>query len=244
MKITLKYLFFSISALFFLNSCINYKRLVTDEVVLKDQNSQTGTIIESDTAKLKLKHLDESVNVIKWTDVDTVIGKKLKTVFVGANFGYYNIPYFSVLRNESRSGYGAGYQYKVGYAFRSNSLYYLSFLYSPAKPYTINKVGVGYQRYLGASTYLRKRAFFIGGEFNMMNVEHNNGAQACFEPFTGYELKLAAHVRVHFKFAIQFNIANKNSGLGSNLSMGFHFMRKNFTKRYNYLNTQHRIYGQ
>ena len=92
--------------------------------------------------------------------------------------------------------------------------------------------------------YLKKRAFFVGGEFNFMNVKNNNGVQACLEPFTGYELKLAAHVRVHFKFGIQFNLANKNSALGSNFSIGFHFMRKNFTKRYNYINKEHRIFGQ
>jgi hypothetical protein len=244
MKFTFKYLFITLFAFLFLTNCINYKRNITEEVVLKDQNSQTGTIIESDTAKLKIKHIDESVNIIKWSDVDTVIGKKLKTVFVGANFGYYNIPYFSVFRNESMSGNAAGYQYKVGYAFRSTNLAYFSFLFSPAQPYSITKVGAGYQRYLGASTYLRKRSFFIGGEFNLMNVKYNTGAQASIEPFTGYELKLAAHVRVHLKFGLQINLANKNNSIGSNFSVGFHFLRKNFKKRYNYLNTQHRIYGQ
>lgn len=244
MKFICKPFLITVFTLAFLTNCINYKRNITEEVVLNDQNSQTGTIIESDSAKLKLKHIDESVNVIRWSDVDTVIGKKFKTVFVGANFGYHTIPYFSVLRNEARSGYSAGYQYKVGYAVRSANLYYLSFLFAPARPYSITKLGIGYQRYLGMSTYLRKRAFFIGGEFNLMNVKYNNGAQACLEPFTGYELKLAAHVRVHFKFAIQFNLANKNSNPGSNFSIGFHFMRKNFKKRYDYLNTRHRIYGQ
>ncbi len=244
MKNIFKYFTFVILAITFLTSCLNYRKLVTDEVVLKDQNSQTGTIIESDTAKLKLRKIDESVSVIPWNTVDTVIGKKFKTVFVGANIGYYNIPYFSVFRNESMSGHAAGFQYKAGYALRSNSLFYFQFLYSPASPYGITKFGVGYQRYLGQTTYLKKRAFFVGGEFSLMNVKNNNGAQACLEPFTGYELKLAAHIRVHFKFGLQLNLANKNNALGSNFSIGFHFMRKNFTKRYNYLNKEHHIFGQ
>lgn len=226
------------------NSCLNYRRMITDEVVLKDQNSQTGTIIKSDSVTLKLKKIDESVTVLKWDDIDTVIGKKFKTAFVGANFGYYDVPYFSVFRNENRGAYGAGYQYKIGYALRGNNLFYFSLLFVPAKPYGITKTGLGYQRYLGHTTYLKKSAFFVGGEFNLMNVKQNNGVQTCLEPFTGYEYKLAAHVRVHVKFGLQLNLANKNSSMGSNLTVGFHFMRKNFKKRYTYLNTQHRIYGQ
>lgn len=244
MKITLKYLFLSVFVLFFSTGCLNYRRLITDEVVLKDQNSQTGTIIESDSVKLKLKRIDESVNVIKWDDIDTIVGKKFKTVFIGANLGYHNTPYFSVFRYEARSAYGAGYQYKIGYALRGNSLYYLSLLFCPATPYNVTKTGLGYQRYLGHTTYLKRMAFFVGGEFNLMNVKQNNGAQVTFEPFTGYEYKLAAHVRVHLKFGLQINLANKNNATGSNISIGFHFMRKNFQKRYTYLNTQHRIYGQ
>lgn len=244
MKSTLNHVFLSVSALMLLSGCLNYRRLITDEVVLKDQNSQTGTIIQSDSAKLKLKKIDESVTVIKWDDIDTIIGKKFKTAFVGANFGYYNVPYFSVFRNEKRSAYGAGYQYKIGYALRGNNLFYFSLLFVPAKPYSITKTGLGYQRYLGHTTYLKRTSFFVGSEFNLMSVVQNNGVQTCLEPFTGYEYKLAAHVRVHVKFGLQLNLANKNTSMGSNLTVGFHFMRKNFKKRYNYLNTQHRIYGQ
>ena len=95
-----------------LSACVNYKRAINDEVVMKDQNTQTGTIVESDSIKLKLKKIDESITVIKWNEIDTIVGKKFKTVFVGANFGYYHIPYFSVFRNEAMSGNAAGYQYK------------------------------------------------------------------------------------------------------------------------------------
>jgi hypothetical protein len=227
-----------------LSSCVNYKRLVADEVVLKDQNSHTGTIMESDSSKIKLKKIDESMMIIKWDDVDTVVGKKLKTVFIGASIGYYNIPYFSVFRNEAMTGHAVGYQYRIGYAYRGNTLCYFNYLFSPASPYAINKLGVGYQRYLGTTSYLKRTAFYFGGEANIMNVKNNNGAQFCIEPFTGYELKLAAHVRMHLRFGLQLNLANKNSSLGSNFSLGFNFMRKNFKKRYDYLNTRHRVFGQ
>lgn len=244
MKSAFNYLFLTISALSMLSSCVNYRRGITDEIILKDENSLTGTITESDSTKLKLRKIDESITVIKWADIDTIVGKRFKTVFVGANLGYYNIPYFSVFRNEAMSGNAAGFQFKIGYALRSNNLFYFTQLFSPTTPYSITKTGLGYQRYLGKTTYLKKYSFFVGGEFNLMNVKNNNGAQATIEPYTGYELRLAAHVRVHFKFGLQLNLANKNSSMGSNFSLGFHFMRKNFKKRYNYLNTQHRIYGQ
>ncbi len=244
MKFYLKHFLVLISTLTLFTGCLNYRRMITDEVVLKDQNSLTGTITESDSLKLKLRKIDESVTLIKWDDIDTIIGKKFKTVFVGANLGYYNIPYFSVFRNELMSGNAGGFQFKIGYALRGHNLFYFSQLFSPATPYSITKTGLGYQRYLGTTTYLKKYSFFVGGEFNLMNVKNNNGAQATIEPFTGYEMRLAAHVRVHFKFGLQLNLANKNSSVGSNFSLGFHFMRKNFKKRYNYLNTQHRIYGQ
>lgn len=244
MKAFVKYIFVTFSALIFLSGCLNYRKMVTDEVILNDQNSHTGTIMQSDSANIKLKKIDESSLIIPWNTIDTVVGKKFKTVFVGANIGYYNTPYFSVFRNENMNGSAAGFQYKVGYAIRGNNLYYFSFLFSPATPYAITKTGLGYQRYLGSTTYLKRTAFFVGGEINLMNVKYNNGVQTTLEPFTGYELKLAAHVRVHFKFGLQINLANKNNSMGSNFSIGFHFMRKNFKKRYTYLNTQHRIYGQ
>jgi hypothetical protein len=243
MKLTGHILTLLIFSLLF-TGCLNYRKWITDEIILKDENSHTGTILESDSVRLKLKKVDESVRIIPWDQVDTVVGKKLKTVFFGANIGYYNIPYFSVFRNESMTGRAAGFQYKIGYAYRGYNLYYLNYFYSGASPYAITKLGLGYQYYLGKTTYLKRTAFFVGGEFNAMNVKNNNGAQVAIEPFTGFEFKLAAHVRVHVKYGLQFNLANKNNGLGSNISLGFHFLRKNFKKRYTYLNTKHRIYGQ
>lgn len=82
----------------------------------------------------------------------------------------------------------------------------------------------------------------MGAELNLMNAKYNNGAQTTFEPFTGFERKLSEQIRVHFKFGLQFNVANKNNNLGSNFSIGFHFMRKNFKKRYDVLNAEHRLY--
>ena len=73
----------------------NYRKLLTDEVVLKDGNSQTGTIIQCDSSNLRIKKIDESITNIPWTSIDTVQGKKLKTFFFGANMGIYKTPYFS-----------------------------------------------------------------------------------------------------------------------------------------------------
>ncbi len=137
-----------------LASCTNYRRLLTDEVVLKDGNSHTGTIIQTDSGKIRLKKIDESISIIPWSSVDTVQGKKLMTLWAGVNAGYYNIPYFSVFRNEAMTGKSAGIQYKAGLAFRGVKLYYIHLTFAPAQPYAITKSGVGFQRYLGKTTYL------------------------------------------------------------------------------------------
>jgi hypothetical protein len=235
----LSFIFF----LVILSGCVNYKRLVTDEVILKDQNSQTGTIIKCDSSSLTLRKMDESKSIIPWSDIDTIVGKKLKTAWIGSNIGYHSVPYFSVFRNEKMRGKAMGFQYKIGMAYRGTKLLYLQLTFIGATPYSITKFGFGYQYYLGQSTYAKKNAFFVGGEFNMMNAKYNKGGQATLEPFTGFERKLAEHVRMHVKLQLQFNIANKNDESGVNLSVGFHFMRKNFKKRYDFLNTKHRLYG-
>jgi hypothetical protein len=224
-----------------LASCSNYKKLITDEIVLNDGNSQTGTIIKCDSASLKLKKIDESTSVIYWKNIDTIQGKKLKTLWFGFNVGYYNTPYFSVFRNEAITAKQFGTQYKIGLAMRGTKLYYLHLTYSPAKPYSVTKFGIGYQRYLGNSTYLKRTTFFIGSEFNLMNVKYNNGAQTTLEPFTGFEKKMNEHLRLQAKLGFQINLANKNNQTGVNLTIGIHFMKRNFKKHYNTLNNQHQL---
>lgn len=223
-------------------SCINYRNLITDEIVLNDGNSQTGTIIKSDSTNLKIKKIDESISIIPWSTIDTIQGKKLKTFWVGANFGYYNTPYFSVFRNESMVGKQLGSQYKIGLATRGIRLYYLNLSHSPAKPYAVTKFGVGYQRYVVNTTYLKKNSFFWGSELNLMNAKYNNGSQATLEPFTGFERKYNERLRLHFKFGLQFNLANKNNQTGFNMTVGVHFLKKDFKKYYETLNKEHRIY--
>src|SRR4051812_38156473 len=104
MRSCLRYLACAILLLSILSSCRNYRGLVTDEVVLKDGNSQTGTILVCDSINLKIKRMDESISIIPWATVDSVHGKKLRTAFVGANFGYYRIPYYSVFRHQAFDG--------------------------------------------------------------------------------------------------------------------------------------------
>lgn len=224
-----------------LTSCGNYRKLLTDEIVFTDGSSQTGTIIQSDQNNIKIKKIDESISILPWSIVDTVQGKKYKTFWMGVNIGYYNTPYFSVFRNEAINAKQFGMQYKIGLALRGNRLYYFNLSYSPAKPYSITKFGLGYQRYLGISTYLKKNSFFGGAEFNFMNVEFNNGPQMILEPFTGFERKLNEHLRVNFKLALQFNLANKNNQTGVNATIGIHFLSRNFKKYYETINKEHRI---
>jgi hypothetical protein len=238
---TKNYFITCISLLVVLSGCRNYRSLITDEIVLKDGNSQTGTIINSDSVNLKIRRMDESLNIIPWSAVDTVQGKKLKTLFFGLNLGSYKIPYFSVFRNEAITSNSFGMEYKVGMAMRGVKLFYADLFIAPASPYTITKFGFGYQYYLGGSTYLRKNTFFVGGEANLMSVKYNNAPQLTLEPFTGFERKFGEHIRLHAKLGLQTNFANKNNKIGVNFSIGILFMRRNFKRYYQTLNAEHKL---
>jgi hypothetical protein len=238
MKNHLKYIIYFLLPAIILSGCMNYRKLLTDEVVLNDGNSHTGTLLKVDSANIKMKHIDESVHIIPWESIDTVQGKKLKTFWLGLNVGYYKSPCFSVFRNEGFTGESAGFQLKGGFALRGTKLYYFHLTSIPSRPYAVMKYGFGYQHYLGSSTYLRKNTFFVGGELNLMNVKFNNAPQATMEPFTGFEKKLNEHLRIHFKLGLQFNLANKNSQAGVNTTIGIHFMKRNFKRHYETLNKE------
>src|ERR1044072_6473755 len=109
-KLPFPYFFAAAFSVMLLSACGGYRKLLTDEVVLKDGNSQTGTIIKCDSAVLKVKQVDESIRIIPWMAVDTVQGKKLKTFFAGVNLGYYKATYFSVFRNEAMAAENLGFQ--------------------------------------------------------------------------------------------------------------------------------------
>jgi hypothetical protein len=238
-----KYILCALLILLTLASCMNmnYKKLITDEIVLKDGNSQTGTILKCDSATIKIKQIDESIRIIPWNAVDTVQGKKLKTLWFGMNLGYYKAPYFSVFRNESMAAENIGLQFKLGLALRGNKLFYFHVSTLPDQPYAVTKCGLGFQRYIGGTTYIGKNTFFVGSELNLMYIKYNNGPQATLEPFTGFERKLNEHMRIHFKLGLQFNMANKNNQTGINTTIGIHFMRRNFKRYYNTLNSEHRL---
>ncbi|MFL5762543.1 MAG: hypothetical protein ACJ77K_01295 [Bacteroidia bacterium] len=220
---------------------LNYRRLLTDEVVLKDGNSLTGTIQKCDSAHIRIKRIDESMINIPWSEIDTVQGKKLKTFFFGLNTGIYKTPYFSIFRNEAFTPTSGGFQLKGGFAYRANKLTYLHLTIIPAQPYGVTKFGLGYACYLGQTTYLKKNSFMVGSEANLMGVKQNNGPQFVFEPFTGFEHKLNEKVRVNVKLGMQFNFSNKNNQTGVNLTVGIHFLNRNFKRYYETLNHDRKL---
>lgn len=222
-------------------SCINHKRLIKEEVVLNDSNSVTGTIFYTDSTKLKLKRIDESTTIVKWSDVDTIIGKKFSTFFLGFNTGIYNSPYFSVFRNESYPGSGAGMQLKLGWGLRGTKMYYFHYSYNSASPYNVKKFGLGFQRYVYGNYTTKRNCFFVGSDLNAMAIRYNNGLQFTFEPYSGFERKLNEQLRLHIKLGMQFNLANKNNQSGVNFSVGLHFLKKNYKKYYTSLNSNHRL---
>ena len=243
MKRHLLYLSFLLFLAGSFSSCfnLNYRRLLTDEIVLKDGNSLTGTIQKCDSSNIKIKRIDESIINIPWSDIDTVQGKKLLSFFYGANFGVYKTPYFSVFRNEAFTPVSGGFQLKGGFAYRANKLTYLHLTIIPAQPYAVTKFGLGYQCYLAKTGYLKKNAFFVGAETNIMGVKQNNGPQLAFEPFTGFEKKLGEKVRIHAKLGIQFNFSNKNNQRGVNFTIGVNFLNRNCKRYYTALNKDRKL---
>jgi hypothetical protein len=212
-----------------------------DEVVMKDESSKTGSILHCDSQLVKLKRMDESIDLIPWQQIDTIQGKKLKTFWVGMDFGHYTVPYFSVFRNEAMTGRSLGAQFKFGTTRKGRRMWYGHFTTIPANPYEITKFGAGTVRYAKKYSYQSPIAFYWGSEFNFMNAKNNKGAQQTLEPFIGLEKKLFEQVRVHLQFALQINFANKNNSTGFHLTMGIHLLKKNFKEYYDVLNSQRHI---
>lgn len=222
-------------------SCHSRKKLIKEEVFLKNKNSVTGTIVTCDSNTVIIKKMDESQQAIAWNEIDTIVGKRFKTYFAGLNTGYYNAPYFSVFRNERMSATTMGFQFKAGKAVRGKKLIYVTYTALPARPYHVNKFGIGFQRYIKNASYVGKDGFFWGLDYNLMNAKYNNGVQLTFEPFWGYDKKYKEQLRVHAKMGFQINFANKNNRIGINLTVGIHCFKRNFKTYYTELNQYHRL---
>lgn len=241
---TIRYFLITAILAFTFSSCINYKRLINDEVVLKDGNTETGKIIKSDSVSIRIKKIDESQKSIAWAIIDSVHGKKFKTLWLGLQTGIYNAPYFSVFQNKSFSNNGNGFQAKIGLSYRGTKMYYFNFMHVATVPYPVNKFGLGFQRYVFGNYLSKRHNFFVGSEANAMSVLYNTGLQFAFEPFSGYEIKINNHIRLNAKLGLQFNLFNKNNQTGANFTIGLHFLKKNFNKYYSVLNKEHRIYNR
>ena len=234
-----RYVFFLMIVL--LSGCKLHRKLITDEVVYKDGNTQTGTIIKCDTQQIRLKKADESVQIIFWSNIDSVQPKKLKTFWFGLNLGIYNTPYFSVFQNKKFIASGIGLEAKIGIARRGIKMFYLHRTINKGNPYNAAKIGFGYQYYFKGNYYPALNSWFTGTEINLMSIRFNNGVQFALEPFGGYERRVSDCLRLHIKLQLQFNLANKNNTTGINFTVGAHYLNRNFKHYYSVLNKQHRL---
>jgi hypothetical protein len=230
-----------LAASLLLFSCNYHKKLIKEEVILKNKNSVTGTIVSCDSNNVNIQKMDESHVNVAWTDIDTIVGKRYKTLFLGFNTGFYNVPYFSVFRNEAINAKSLGFQFKIGKAVRGRQMNYFTFTTIPAQPYHINKFGLGFQRYFKKGSYAGANGFFWGLEYNLMNAKYNNGVQMALDPYWGYDKKLKEQLRLNFKMGFQINLANKNNAIGINITAGIHFLKRNFKKYYTELNQYHHL---
>ncbi len=235
------YILLALVTVYCLSGCSKYRRLLNDEIVFKDGNTQTGTLISCDSLDVKLKKNDESLLIIPWDKIDSVRGKKYKTFWAGFNYGYYSTPYYSVFKNEAITARQFSTQLKLGMAVHGHKLYYANIFNSPAEPYYIKKIGFGYQYYPNRNHYLNPKSFFIGQEINFMNVERNNGSQLTLDPFVGWERKWKEQIRFQLKIGLQLNLFNRNNNTGFNVSLGTTILKKNFQKKYAHINKEHEL---
>jgi hypothetical protein len=217
--------------------CVPQRRL-RDAVVLGDGSARTGRIERADSSDIALRQADKSLALLPWPEIDSVHGLRLATMYLGLNTGFAHTPYFSVFRNEGFQPNGLLVQGKVGWARRDRVMRYLHYTWLPAQPYRLNKVGYGFQRYVWQG-YTRPQGVFLGGEFNLLKAEYNNGRQIVLEPFVGYERQFDAQCRFHARIGTQLNPVNKNGRLGFTASVGVHLLLRDLQKPYRSLLQDH-----
>jgi hypothetical protein len=227
-----------------LASCASMRRRVREEVLLSDGSSRTGRIERADSGGIALRQADKSLALLPWAEIDSVRGLRLATMYVGLNAGFAYTPYFSVFRNEGYQPSSLLVQGKVGWARRDRVMRYLHYSWLPAaQPYRLNKIGYGFQRYVWQG-YTRPQGVFLGGEFNLLKAEYNNGRQIILEPFVGYERQFDAQCRFHARIGTQLNPVNKNGRLGFTASVGVHFLLRDLQRPYRDLLQDHTWEGR
>jgi hypothetical protein len=215
-------------------------RYPLDEVTLPNQSTLTGRIVAANDTALIIRHLDYSKTVLDWSQVSRVQSLNFRSPMLSVGTGLFRTPYYSVFEGQSYIGRSGGLQVRVGQLSWRKRYRYAHFAVLPNQPYALSKVGIGTERYL-IGNYMQKHALSGGIELNLMDVERNNAAQLCIEPFVAFTRQTGRQWACYARLGWHQNILATNRALGVNFSVGCNYRLRNFDRRYQRIIANHRL---
>jgi hypothetical protein len=235
-----KYLFFSLLCLLLAGCGRPFRRLINDEVFLRDGSSVTGTISSADSASVTLQKSDLSRQVIGWQQIDSIGSASHRTMMLGGALGLFSTPYYSAFQGEAYQPTGVGLVLRAGTVSFGKTYKYVNLSFLSGRPYGVTKLGVGIQRHLKLR-YVDAWSPFLGLEANLMFVKNNNSPSFTLDPFLGGDLRLSPQVRLMGRLGFQLNPASAANPLGANLSAGVTYQWRNFSAHNSHLLRHHQL---
>ena len=223
-----------------LQSCRTEKRILTDEVHLRDGSTVVGKITKSDSTKIEIARLDHSTQILNWNLIDSVRPHNYFTPMSSMYAGLFNTPYYSVFLNEKNQPTNLGLQGRTGWAINGKRYTYLHLTLIPSQPLGIRKLGFGKEFYK-RGTYMSQKCLMLGYETNLIFIKNNNAPQFSFEPAFGKHWHWKNQYNIYAKIALQINIASRNQNAGISFGVGINYLHKDFKTHYQTLNETHKL---
>lgn len=213
---------------------VKKRNMPRDKVVLNSGEVVTGKVIQSDSVKIILRKYDYSQSELLWKSIDTITGLSYKTLFVSPFIGLGGINYWSTFRYDKVHSSGMGFGVKIGKMRRKHSASFLQLTLMPYKPYSIFKMGLGFNYYL-PNDYTKNVTSYIGGRFDMNSVTLNTNPFFSFGLQAGIEYNTKRNNRFFMELSNQRTVFNIHKGNGLQFNMGIRFSKeyKQFYKRLN-----------
>jgi hypothetical protein len=216
------------------------RRLPQDEVRLSDGSSVTGKITQVGNDQLTVLRPDRSTSVLKWANIDTVMGLRHSTWAFSLQIGGGRSPYFSIFENRAFSPAAFNVQLKIGKMKNLKGFRYFHYEKVASNPDGIFKIGYGMEHFFRGH-YLRPISLSIGSTFNALKVQRNNTPQLSIEPYSTVYWKLNEQILMTGQLGLQYNFLSKNKQLGLSACVGATYLLRNFKRRYEFINANKRF---
>lgn len=170
-----------------------------DKVKLKNEDSETGKIIYSDSNKIILQKYDYSEKNILRKDIDTITGLSYFTYFIAPSIGYVHWDGLINQRLDTFSTDAANFILKFGTMRKKHNAANLYIGYQAGNNHKLFHFGAGIRRYF-FSDYTKKKNIYLGINLGH-NIPYTNmnkffDISWCF----GYEYLLLDKYRLFFEF--------------------------------------------